>query len=500
MADNWQPFPLPDGSYSDDTRPWSAQDIVNYLPVKAEQGGTLSTHKLRTAPGLKRFAYLGTKPVRGMHDVEGKLYVVAGDSLYRVFPDGDSDNLGPIPGTGRVQMVHNQVAGGNQLVIATRTNGTWVYADEGAEVASGNPGGSPGGDSDGEGGSGGGSSQITIDKLPASTSLGPNGGYPDDAEPEIPLPSPEMIGVELITDGTFTGGTLTGWDERPNDGTPGEWSVVSGKAQYAGTYGGELTYGDAIYSLPLMPLPRYTVAISANVQTTGGATASIGMLVTGGGSSYYMSTPAEYATETLVSYSFEWVQTTKAVSIDGYRNAVPILRVDADEPPAASTVTFDDVTVEITEIATPVTEEVITNSDFSAGSAGWTEQTVTPNGPVFGTGMVSYTGFDPFNNVCRIVNADAIATADTDGKYVKITYEVWCNDPSANNGAAVGLKIDPGFDYYGYQRGDWTTRVVWFRHVGAYAAPQLALFFRVGVGYTAKIRNIVVEVTDSAVD
>lgn len=145
MADNWQPLLLPDGSYSDDTRPWSAQDLVNYLPVKAEQGGTLSTHKLRTAPGMKRFAYLGAKPVRGMHDVEGKLYVVAGDSLHRVFPDGQSENLGAIPGTGRVQMVHNQVAGGNQLVIATRGNGTWVYADEGAEQAAGNPGGSPGG-------------------------------------------------------------------------------------------------------------------------------------------------------------------------------------------------------------------------------------------------------------------------------------------------------------------------------------------------------------------
>jgi hypothetical protein len=38
----WRDFPLPDGSYSDDTRPWSQQDVCNYLPTFAEAAGTRS--------------------------------------------------------------------------------------------------------------------------------------------------------------------------------------------------------------------------------------------------------------------------------------------------------------------------------------------------------------------------------------------------------------------------------------------------------------------------
>lgn len=128
----WQPFPLPDGSYSDDTRAWSAQDGVNFLPVRAEMQGARSPVKHTPVPGMQRRAYLGSDPVRvgGLHDVEGKLYAVAGNSLYRIYPDWTTEELGTIPGTGPVRMVHNQVTGGNQLVIAT-SGATYVYAEEG---------------------------------------------------------------------------------------------------------------------------------------------------------------------------------------------------------------------------------------------------------------------------------------------------------------------------------------------------------------------------------
>jgi hypothetical protein len=125
MAD-WDDFPLPDGSYSDSTRPWTQQDVVNYLPTFAEQSGTRSRVKYACAPGLTPFATIGDGPHRGARDVEGRMFVVSGNTLYRVTPAGVSVPLGSIPGVGFVSMTHNQIAGGNELVIGTRDN-SYVY-------------------------------------------------------------------------------------------------------------------------------------------------------------------------------------------------------------------------------------------------------------------------------------------------------------------------------------------------------------------------------------
>lgn len=121
MAD-WRDFPLPDGSYSDDTRPWTQQDVCNYLPTFAEGPGARSRVKYATAPGLRTWAVVGDGPHRGSRDVEGKRFVVSGNKLYQVAITGVATLLGTIPGTRRVSMTHNQIAGGNELVIATGDN------------------------------------------------------------------------------------------------------------------------------------------------------------------------------------------------------------------------------------------------------------------------------------------------------------------------------------------------------------------------------------------
>lgn len=118
----WRDFPLPDGSYSDETRPFSQQDVVNYLPTLAERNGTRSPVVHKTAPGLKTFARIGDGPHRGAHNCEGRRFIVSGRKLYQVDKNGVATDRGTIPGTGRVTMAHNQIANGNQVLIGTIDN------------------------------------------------------------------------------------------------------------------------------------------------------------------------------------------------------------------------------------------------------------------------------------------------------------------------------------------------------------------------------------------
>jgi hypothetical protein len=119
-------LPLFGGAYSDDSLAWTRQDTVNYLPIRAERPGARSVAKFEMVPGMQVFANIGDGPHRGGRDVEGKCFVVSGHSLYVVTPAGVATELGTIPGTGPVSMTHNQITGGNQLVIGNGLSG-YVY-------------------------------------------------------------------------------------------------------------------------------------------------------------------------------------------------------------------------------------------------------------------------------------------------------------------------------------------------------------------------------------
>jgi len=51
-----QPVPLVGGCYADDTKPYSAQDCVNWIPERAEVAGGRSDGMLRNAPGFSLFS------------------------------------------------------------------------------------------------------------------------------------------------------------------------------------------------------------------------------------------------------------------------------------------------------------------------------------------------------------------------------------------------------------------------------------------------------------
>lgn len=122
-----QPVPLVTGFYADQDRPFSQQDVWNYLPCRAEKQGTRSPLMLKTPPGLYPWLELeGAPPVRGLHDCEGRLFAVIGSTLYRISPKGVALPIGTIPGNGRVSMDHNQRANGQQLTVVNGSAG-YVY-------------------------------------------------------------------------------------------------------------------------------------------------------------------------------------------------------------------------------------------------------------------------------------------------------------------------------------------------------------------------------------
>lgn len=125
-----QDIDLLGGYYADDARAWSAQDCVNFVPQVAEVIGTRTRMKLASLPGLRLFTEItgDIAAIRGLHNAEGRLFVVAGTGLYQVSAAGAATYLGKIPGVGRVHMEHNQITGGNEvLVVNGQSGGGYIW-------------------------------------------------------------------------------------------------------------------------------------------------------------------------------------------------------------------------------------------------------------------------------------------------------------------------------------------------------------------------------------
>ena len=120
------PVSLLGGFNRDDSPAWAVQDVVNWLPVVADQPGSRTQYKLRTPPGLSPYQRIGKGPIRGLHNAEGRLFVVSGQTLFEVSSKGVGIPRGTVPGTGRVRMAHNQIKNGNQLAIANGQSG-YIY-------------------------------------------------------------------------------------------------------------------------------------------------------------------------------------------------------------------------------------------------------------------------------------------------------------------------------------------------------------------------------------
>lgn len=103
------------------------QDICNWLPVATESEGTRTATMAKTPPGLSPFAQVSLgDAVRGVYNAEGRLFTVIGNTAYQISNSGIAIPLGSISGVGRVRFAHNQITGGNEVLIVNGSSG-WVW-------------------------------------------------------------------------------------------------------------------------------------------------------------------------------------------------------------------------------------------------------------------------------------------------------------------------------------------------------------------------------------
>jgi len=98
------------------TRSVNAADnrMVNLYPEIVPEGGKEAAF-LQRAPGLRLLATVGTGPIRGLNSFNGNLYVVSGESLYKVDSTYVVTLLGTVSGSSApVSMANN----GTQLFVA----------------------------------------------------------------------------------------------------------------------------------------------------------------------------------------------------------------------------------------------------------------------------------------------------------------------------------------------------------------------------------------------
>jgi len=95
--------------------------MVNLFPEAIPNEGKEAGF-LNRAPGLRLAVTVGNGPIRGLWSFNDRMYVVSGNTLYKLDTDYDIKTLGTIANTGPVSMSDN----GTQLFVAANGPG-YIY-------------------------------------------------------------------------------------------------------------------------------------------------------------------------------------------------------------------------------------------------------------------------------------------------------------------------------------------------------------------------------------
>lgn len=106
-------------AYTERSKDLNAQTCVNLYPLMGGPKGK-NVIALYGTPGLILRAFLGAEVIRGMHEFNDLLYVVAGDTLWELDTSFNKTSRGTLnTSTGRVSMADNGIA----MMIVDGTNG-----------------------------------------------------------------------------------------------------------------------------------------------------------------------------------------------------------------------------------------------------------------------------------------------------------------------------------------------------------------------------------------
>lgn len=373
---------------------------------------------------------------------------------------------------------------------------------------------------------------------PASTTPGPNGGYADDAP--YPIPEPTVFGSNVIDGGDFAdAGDIANWRAADGSALDSRWSIVDGRLCYYGIGTASAFYWPSRRTMALDLVPRYSFTVTADVQSDAGAKAQIGIgrgFSTAGGRLSGMDpggtldtgitstgdiAAAEYGAITSISVTASEARHSYGVTGDllvVVQIVAACVQASVDGAGPAR-VYFDNVAMTVTENAPATSPATITNLDFSSGLTGWVqfppEDIAHSPAPTVSSGEVTFTPVTSYGVHKYLINTDPITDLDTLDKWVKFAAETWSDDPTiyagiVQNGVSVSFAVstDGGatYNYTGWanrvERGDWTDREWWMRQ--PFDTPgvtfHVCVLFKAALGYSAKVRNIAVHVTDNVID
>lgn len=117
---------LPFGSYRHTSRAVASSRLVNCFAEQANEKGPVA---IRRAPGVRTVDVYGDGPIRSLHSMNGRLYVVSGSSVV-----SGGLSVGTLPGTGYVPSADN----GRQLVYLTDGQGYVVTNNRVEKITSDN--------------------------------------------------------------------------------------------------------------------------------------------------------------------------------------------------------------------------------------------------------------------------------------------------------------------------------------------------------------------------
>lgn len=101
-------IPFVGPTYTSDAQQWDAQRSINFYATLGESGQSKTPTAMRQTPGTRDYVAIGSGPIRGCIESQGRAFFVSGNELYEVFANKTSTLRGTLNSSvGPVDMEEN---------------------------------------------------------------------------------------------------------------------------------------------------------------------------------------------------------------------------------------------------------------------------------------------------------------------------------------------------------------------------------------------------------